>query len=225
MVLGYFMTFLFFYFSNVLFPDKSFFVYLWYFVQKATFLLLPLISALLVLISDAYIGLKSVFVNLIPLSLAKLIYSLPYYYLIFVFDPLYSSDDAIIFSPIQSIFECIFLYVFTLILFFILRFILGAVNKSGESRAALLSKNTKLDFSDPVSLTFAIASLLSFLYYFIVEIVDTVSVISRYTGRLLGKEIVYIVFSYAFDVALLIGFYFILAYLKNYIVKYRVREE
>ena len=225
LVLGYFLTFLSFYFANVLFADKAFFAYLWYFIQKATFLLFPLIAALLALIADAYIGLKKVFAVLIPLSLPKLIYSLPYYYLYFVYDPFYDSIDALLYSLIQSTIECIFTYAFTLIVFFVMRFILDSISKKNEPRSALLTKKTALDFGDSVSVTFMITSLLSFLYFFIVEIVDTVSVISKYSGRLRGGEIVYMVFSYVFDVLLLAGFYFILASIKNYIVKYRVKED
>lgn len=225
LVLGYFLTFLSFYFSNVLFADKAFFTYLWYFVQKATFLLLPLISALLALIADAYLGFKRALINLIPLSAAKLIYSLPYYYLVIVYEPLYDSGDALLYSLLQSMLECIFLYAFTLLIFLLMKFIIDRVSKKSATRGELLKENTGLDFANPVSLTFMISSLLCFLYFFIVEIVDTVSVISRYSGRLTGAEIFYIVFSYIFDVILLAIHYAALVYVKNYVIKSRLREE
>ena len=215
MMLAYFTTFLSFYLANAIYTDKAFFSYLWYLVQKATFLLLPLISALLALIAAL--------VRLIPLSLVKMIYSLPYYYLYFVYD-IYDSGEAIFFALIQAVAEAIFLYAFTLVIFLLMRYLLGAFNKKNEAKDTLLAKKTVLNFSDPVSLTFSVSALLCFLYFFIVEIVDTVSVVERYSGRLRGGEIVYIVFSYVFDVLLLAVHYFALAYVKNYIAEYRIRE-
>ena len=223
LTLAYFVTFLSFYFANVLYSDKAFFAYLWYLVQKATFLLLPLISAMLVLIADAYLGMKSALVKLIPLSLAKLIYSLPYYYLYLVYD-IYDSTEAILFALVQAITEAVFLYIFTLIIFLVMRAFLAAFNKRGESRDMLLAKKTTLNFADPVSRTFAISSLLCFLYFFTVEIIDTVSVISKYSGRLRSGEIAYMVFSYCFDVLLLAAHYLVLSFVKNYIAEYRIRS-
>lgn len=224
LLLGYFLTFLTFYFANVLFYDTAVFSYLWYFVQKATFLLLPLLSALLTLIAYAYSGFKLALVALIPLSAAKIMYSLPYYYLNFVYDPFYDSLDALILALLRSILELAALYAFTLVIFFLMKFILDAASKKSEPYSLLLSRSTALDFSDPVSVTFMISSLLAFLYFFTVEIVDTVSVISRYSARLTGGEIVYMIFSYVFDVLLLALHYYALAYVKNYIVKTRVRD-
>lgn len=223
LTLAYFATFLAFYFANVLYSDKAVFAYIWYLVQKATFLLLPLISAMLVLISDTYLGMKSALVKLIPLSLAKLIYSLPYYYLYLVYD-IYDSTEAILFALVQAITEAVFLYIFTLIIFLVMRAFLGAFNKRGEPRDALLAKKTTLNFLDPVSRTFALSSLLCFLYFFTVEIIDTVSVISKYSGRLRSGEIAYMVFSYCFDVFLLAAHYLVLSFVKNYIAEYRIRS-
>ena len=223
LTLAYFATFLSFYFSYVLFYDKSFFSYLWYFVQKSTFLLLPLVSATLILIEESYCGMKSALIKLIPLSFAKAIYSLPYYYLYFVYD-IYDSIEALSFAFIQSLVEVLLLYIFTFIIFFIMRSLLKAFNKSTKSHGEILSKRTVLNFSDPVSLTFMISAVLCFLYFFVVEIVDTVSIISRYSARLRGGEIAYMVFSYFFDVLLLAVHYLVLAYVKNRIINYRLRE-
>lgn len=224
LLLGYFVTFLSFYLANVLFYDTAVFSYLWYFVQKATFLLLPLISALLILTEYAYSGMKRALIALIPLSATKIMYSLPYYYLNFVYDPFYDSLDALLLALLRSFLEIIALYAFTLAVFFLMKFILDLASKKQEPHAALLSRPTTLNFSDPVSLTFMVSSLLAFLYFFTVEIVDTVSVISRYSARLTGGEIVYMIFSYVFDVLLLALHYFALAYIKNYIVKTRVKD-
>ena len=224
LTLAYFVTFLTFYCTYVLFYDKAFFSYLWYFVQKSTFLLLPLISAMLILIADAYSGMKKALVVLIPLSLSKMIYSLPYYYLYFVYD-IYDSIEALFFALLQSIAEIVFLYGFTLLIFFVMRFLLNSFNKKLVHRRELLAKRTELNFSNPVSLTFAVSALLCFLYFFTVEIIDTISIISRYSGRLNGGEIVYMVFSYFFDVLLLAVHYVALSYIKNYIMRYRLREE
>ena len=222
LTLAYSMTFLSFYLANSLYTDKAFFAYLWYLVQKSTFLLLPLVSAMLTLLADSYLGMKKALVRLIPLSLAKMIYSLPYYYLYFVYDIYYDSIDALFLGFIQATFEVIFLYLFTLLIFLVMRYFLGVFGRRGETKDKLLAKKTVLNFADPVSRTFALSSLLCFLYIFIVEIIDTISIVSRYSGRLRGGEIAYIVFSYCFDVLLLALHYFVLSLIKNYIAEYRI---
>ena len=221
LTLAYFVTFLSFYFANVLYADKAFFVYLWYLVQKSTFLILPLVSAMLTLLAESYLGMKSALARLVPLSLAKVIYSLPYYYLYFVYD-IYDSSEAIVFALLQALLEVAFLYLFTLLIFLMMRFAIDAFSRKAP-RYMLLAKKTVLNFSDPVSRTFALFSLLSFLYFFTVEIIDTVSIVSRYSGRLRGEEIAYIVLSYCFDVFLLAVHYFVLSYIKNHIAEYRIR--
>ena len=220
----HFVTFMILYCSEFVFVNSTFMTYLWYFMQKATFLLMPLVAAMLILLADAYLGIRGALLRLLPLSFAKMIYSLPYYYLVFVYDPFYDSADAIFFALIQSFAESIILYAFVLIIFYIMKGFLWLFNKTGEKNSELLSKSTVLDFRDPVSLTFMTSSLLCFLYFLIDEIITTVSIISRYSGRLLGGEIVYMVFSYAVDISLLALHYFALAYLKNRIVKERVSE-
>lgn len=220
----HFATFMILYCSEFVFINSKFITYLWYFMQKATFLLLPLVSAMLILLADAYLGIKAALVKLLPLSFAKMIYSLPYYYLLFVYNPLYDSTDAIFFALIQSFAESIILYVFVLIVFYIMKEFLWLFNKTEEKNSELLSKNTVLNFRDPVSLTFMISALLCFLYFLIDEIITTVSIISGYSGRLLSGEIVYMVFSYVIDVLLLALYYLALAYLKNLIVKARVSK-
>ena len=222
---GYFLTFLTFYFANVLFYDTAVFSYLWYFVQKATFLLLPLLSALLTLIAYAYSGFKLALVALIPLSTVKAVYSLPYYYLNFVYEPYYDSVDALLLAAVRSILEIAALYAFTLIIFFIMKLILDLLGKKKESYKTLLSKKTTLDFADPVSLTFMICALLCFAYFFVGEIIDTASIIAKYEARLTGAEIVYMIFSYVFDVILLALHYLALSYLKNYIIDKRVKND
>lgn len=221
----HFATFLVLYFSEFIFADSVFMTYLWYFVQKTSFLLLPLLSGLLVLIADAYIGMKAALLRLLPLSLARITYSLPYYYLLFVYDPFYDSADAIRFALIQTAAEILILYVFTLIIFFIMKGILKWLDKSRKPNSELLVKKTVLDFRDPVSLTFMISAALCFVYFITEEIINTVYVISRYSGRLLGGEIAYMVFSYFVDVLLLAIYYFALSYVKNSIIKNRLAED
>lgn len=218
----HFLSFAVLYFSEFVFSDSRFMTYLWYFIQKATFLLLPFISALLILIADAYMGIKAALLRLIPLAMAKTIYSLPYYYLYFVYDPFYDSGDAILFSLIQSLLESIVLYVFTLIIFFIMKSTVKALCKNEFSVSELLSKRTVLNFSDPISLTFMLCSALCFVYFLIEEIINTVSVISRYSGRLMGGEIAYMVFSYVVDIILPALYYFALSYIKNSIIENRL---
>jgi len=225
LLLFHFATFLLYYISTYILYDVQFFTYVWYYVQKSTLLLIPLVSALLVLIADAYLGMKRALIMIIPLSFTKLIFSLPYYYLAFVYDPLYDSTDALLFSLIQSVLESVVLAVFVIVIFFIMRYLISVLNKTDDSRDVILSAKTVLDFKNPVSATFMISSALCFVYIVIDEILTTAAMISQYSGRLTGSEIAYILFSYVFDIILLLLHYFALSCVKNHVIESYVKAE
>ena len=75
-----------------------------------------------------------------------------------------------------------------------------------------------MDFKNPLSLAFAIVSLLGFSYYFIYEIIDTVVILISYSGTLTLGEIAYMFFAYLFDIALIFAYYFAISSTKNLII-------
>ena len=222
LLLVHFATFLIMYLAEFIFKS-GFFTVLWYYVQKTTFLLIPLVSGLLTLIADAFLGTRAALLRLIPLSLAKLIYSIPFYYLQFVYDTFYDSVDAILLSLLQSLIESIVLYIFSLIIFIMMKCFLWILN-DGRSNRELLAKDTVLDFHDPVSATFMICTALCFVYWLVDEIITTVSTISSY-ATLTAGEIIYMLVSYVIDIALLALYYVALSRIKNAIIKSRLTDE
>ncbi|MBQ9071337.1 MAG: hypothetical protein IJY23_08345 [Clostridia bacterium] len=221
LLLSYFLTFLLYYFANHLFYEVAFLGYLWAFVQKATYLLLPILAGLIAVIVYSYRGVKAALVSLIPTSLSKIIYFIPYYYLMFIYD-YFDSGESLLLGFIVSLAEAIASYVMSLAVFFIIIVIVSRRKEKSVSVASALEKKTLLDFSDPVSLSFALISLVVFLYVFGSEISATVTLIRDSYGSLKTEEIIYTVVSYIYDALLLVFHYLALSFVKNKVFEKRL---
>ncbi len=215
--LGYLTTFLIYYLSNHIFYNAAILSYSWLFLQRLTYLLMIFIAATVTLIFYSLGENKKAYISLIPFSLVRTVYFIPYFYLIFIYDG-FDSFEAIIFGILASIGDAAISYLLTLLIFKIMVFIIKKTNKSDLTLTELIIKPTRLNFSDPISLAFTIISLIGFSYFFVKEVIDTAIFISDYSGTLLAGEILYIIFSHIFNLALVFIYYFTLSHIKNKIL-------
>ena len=214
--IGYFLTFLLFYLTNYI-SDTLASAYIWLFAQKVTYLLPLMITAAITLTLFCLFGKRVAYTALIPFSVVRIIYFIPYLYLQFIFDG-FDSVESILYGGLLALAEAVLSYALSLAIFGIMLFIVKKANAGRASLEDIVFKKTTLDFLNPLSLAFAIVSLLGFSYYFIAEIVDTVVILVSYSGSLTLGEIAYMIFAYVFDVALIFAYYFTLVFIKNLIV-------
>ncbi len=215
--LAYLTSFLLYYIATFIYPTDTL-TYIWLFAERATYLLFPAISAVLTLIVFTYCGGYRGAIAAIPLSLTRLIYLIPYYYLDIIQEG-YDSIESLGYGSLLSLGEVIILYGFIMLITALIRFI---IKKHGTEPAEALAKRTVLDFADPVSLSFMIISLLSCTYLTVKEVIDTVYFISEYGARFTQSEIVYMVISYVADILIPLGYYFILSFIKNCVIASRL---
>ena len=213
---GYLLTFLLFYVANYL-SDSLALAYVWLFAQKLTYLLPLLVTAMVTLALYAVYGKRVAFLALIPFSLVRMIYFIPYLYLQFIFDG-FDSVESITYGALTALGEAALAYALSLLVFGVMLFIVKRANAGRASLEEIIFTKTGLDFLNPLSLAFAIVSLIGFSYYFISEIVDTVVILITYSAALTSAEIAYMVFSYVFDLGLIFAYYFTLVFIKNLIV-------
>lgn len=214
--IGYFLTFLLFYLTNYI-SDTLASAYIWLFAQKVTYLLPLMITAAITLTLFCLFGKRVAYTALIPFSVVRIIYFIPYLYLQFIFDG-FDSIEAILYGGLLALAEAVLSYALSLAIFGIMLFTVKKANAGRASLEDIVFKKTTLDFLNPLSLAFAIVSLLGFSYYFIAEIVDTVVILVSYSGNLTLGEIAYMIFAYVFDIALIFAYYFTLVFIKNLIV-------
>ncbi|MBQ3016509.1 MAG: hypothetical protein IJD79_07000 [Clostridia bacterium] len=217
LLLGYLGAFILYYLSNQIFYEVEPLAYIWIFAQRLIYFLMLFISATLTLILYFSDKSKRAFLSLIAFSAARTIYFIPYFYLIYIYDG-FDSIEAILFGILTAVGEAALAYGLTLLAFGFMLLVIKKANKSALSPSELILQHTKLDFSDPISLSFALLSLIGFSYFFIKEIIDTAIFLVDYSGSITVGEIFYIVFSFIFDLALIFIYYFVLSYVKNRIV-------
>ena len=207
----YLATFVLYYLSNYIYMSDVL-AYVWIFVQRATYVLMPLISVLVTLIVYAFLGTKKAVICGLSLGLPRAVYLLPYYYLKIIIEG-YDSVESLSYGALLTAGELIIGYVLTAIAIFIADLI---ITKRGKAPLCeKLAVHTVLDFADPVSLTMLIASAAAALYFVVNEIIDTVSFIAEYGTRFSDAEIIYLVISFILDILIPCGYYIVLSAVKN----------
>ena len=189
--------------------------YVQLFVRKATYMLIPLASSAVILAISAYKSTKEALLRAIPLSLVRMLYFIPYFYMMNYTDMWgFASGEAILYALLFAFGEVIISYVICILVFALMYLIVK--KKSGEEDfSAVMDKYASLNLESPVSIAFMICSSLVFVYFFVMEIIDTVSFIKDASGSFYTSEIIYIIASFIFDIALLFIHFFTLCYVKN----------
>jgi hypothetical protein len=161
--------------------------------------MIPAFSAFVLLLSSE--GLPRTILSAFKLTLPRLIYTVPYFYLYYI----YQGFDSMESLALLSLRSAVFLLIFTLellLLYYGARLILK-LTRRGEA----------LDFSKPLPFfdtatasAFAILmiSFIKFILNIISEIVDTVTYLIDYAGEYHADEITYMILRYLFILASLL---------------------
>ena len=216
---GYFLTFIVYYLANYIYIGEVFY-YVWQFIQRAVYLIMPIAAAVIILVRSAYSRPSLAALYAIPLAAVRMLYFIPYFYLLVLTEG-FDSVESLCYGTLLSLFEAVVSYALTMIIFAAMRFII-ARRASDTAIGEVIARKTVLDFGDPVSLAFLSVCGASFLYFFIKEIINTVSFISEYGISFSASEIIYTVISYILDVLMPLFYYFIISCIKNKIIETRL---
>ena len=176
----------------------------------------------------------------LAIAAAKIIYSLPYYYLYFLSIG-YDSIDGIPLYTLSALLAVIFEWA-KLLLFFTLIYLTSrrhimreliltlpkahqkkptekekqVLHASADARlAGELTLGGVLNFDAPVTLSIFLASVGQFVYALSVEIKNAVDYLTEFAGNYRTGEIIYMTFCFVFVVAELIISHLVCYYLKN----------
>lgn len=215
LLLSYFLSFLIYYIPNFA-VESEVLAYISTFVRRCVYLLIPISAAYIALIGASFLGVKWAVLRLIPMMLVRMIYLLPLFYLMLLADG-FDSIEGLLIGLGLSLGEALIAYGLTLLLFFAMRFIQG-YKRDTDTSCDLLPSNW-LDLSNKTNLACALVSLAAFLYFFVSEIIDTVLYIIKYNGYYRTGEIIYIIFSFIYDIALLFVYYLTFILIKRILSK------
>lgn len=213
-------------FSYIVSAPNDFVVYLVHFTTNTITLLLPLISASVLLIKRTYVGKSPMLVAAIPLAITKIIYLVPYYYMFFIYSG-YDSIESLTMGALWSIPEIAFLYGETVLLAVGMRLISDFIEKRAEQPRAfheLIAERPVLDLDNSATLSIFCVGILTFIYLFVKELVNAISYFVEYAGSYKMDEILYIAFSFIYDVLMLLIVHLVMCAVKNHILSKRLYE-
>jgi hypothetical protein len=198
--------------------------YVSYYLSKtAEFLAPPVIAAvaLLILTSDG----KGAFAKFtVTVASARLFYSLPYYYIIFIYNHGYDSLESICLSLAASALVVLLTVLGTLVCVTVSLAVMRWRCRKCDTPPALatemiMKKHPTPDFlaigNTPI-LTFA---LLRFAFSFTMELIDTISFFIAYRSDYLPKEIITILVNFTLLFVLLVASYLIASAVRNALIK------
>ena len=107
-------------------------------------------------------------------------------------------------------------YARTLALYLLMLFALTRFSKhKALTKDAIFKKTDIFDFQHPVTFSLFTASIASFIYNLVLEIIDTVSYIREVEGSFEVGEIIYIMMRYVFILALMFISHAVAVFVKN----------
>ncbi len=204
--------------------------YIAFYVFKCADFLIPAVIALIGIAVYAYLGFRAAFGVTLVLSLSRLFYTVPYYYIIFIYNHGFDSLEAISIALIASAGVILFTLLSALVSGKITFMIAGGrrADKRADTKSYMKEK-MRIDkmgsYLSDGNLPALFISAVYFVTGLIGEIIDTVSFFIEYASDFRGYEILTIVANYLLLFALLIGGYILLSTVGKMYIKKHLAEE
>ena len=201
------------------------FEYATLYLGKISSFLIPTLIATAVTLIYAYKNFESALLFSLFVSSARIFYTLPYYYIVFIYNYSYDSLEAIAMAILASVLTVLFTALLSMLLLgvCILCCRLAARKSKGvnarEYLAAKLTFTDRLDILGGANPAFLAMSGCIFIYSLISEIVDTVLFFIEYGLDFSGAEIITIMINYVLILALAVLSYAAMTTFKNRLLK------
>lgn len=205
------------------------FEYISYYTTLALdFLAIPMLATVM-LVLRARESAGRAFLHMIFISTARIFYTLPYYYVAFIYNYRYDSLESILLSLVASVAVILISALVSIIYLAIaVHFLVRKAKKNKSVNIPTVYDVVKMpttsDFLSTSGLPLTVFSLLSFGLHGVKELIDTVSFFIEYRLSYTAGEIVTILLNYVLLFLLLIAAYNLCARLKNRLAKYEIDE-
>ena len=200
------------------------FEYVSYYISKSVEFLAPPVIATFALFVLIEFGRASFVKFTLALSSARALYSIPYYYIIFIYNYGYDSVEAIIISLVATVLVILLTFIGVLISLLIYRALMKRYCKKTDTSPevflpSLLTKSSCKDFLSPNNVPLITFALVRFSFSFIMELFDTVTFFIEYRSDYMPKEIITKLLNFVLLFLLLIVSYLTASILRNAAVK------
>jgi hypothetical protein len=221
------LLFLAFYLNNFIFeytPVIDTLEYIRRFVDDLIHFAIPCVSAVTVHINYKIGARSDVFAGTAYLTLSRLFYTVPYYYLYHIYVG-YDSIESIIASLTVSVIICAVTYLWILLLMLIANISLSfKCKRCGTDQASALSEIEFIDLNAPATFSCAAVVFVAFAAELTEEIINTVIYLIDYSGTYRTSEIIYIAFCFVFLAVKLLCTHILAVLTRKIIFKWRVNS-
>ena len=199
------------------------FEYISLYISKATGFIVPTSIAAISIILYAKRGVRSTLLFSLVSASAGLIYAIPYYYIIFIYNYSYDSAESITLAIPSSILYVAVTVISAITPLFATVLVMHLAGKRKndsfdvkKSLSDSLSESKYIfDFSNRANLVISISSLFAFAVAFISEIIDTVLFFAEYKLDYTVPELLTIICNYILLFIMLFASYVLGVYIKN----------
>ena len=195
------------------------FEYVSYYLSKTVEFLAPPIIAAIALVILLNHGKSAALKFSFAVSSARAFYSLPYYYLIFIYNHGYDSLESIALSVAATALVILLTALGVLISLTLAFFVLKCIYKSHDAILESGKRSNVFDFLATSNLPVLIFALARFGFSFIMELIDTVAFFIAYRSDYMPVEIITILVNFLLLFILLIASYLLASNVKNALVK------
>ena len=200
------------------------FEYVSYYISKSVEFLAPPILATVALVVFINCGKGALVKFTLAVASARIFYSLPYYYIIFIYNHGYDSVESILLSLLASV---LIILVTALGVFASLGIYYLVVKKQcanggtsiGDFLPSLLKRTEAVDFLSPLNVPILTFALTRFTFSLFTEIADTVAFFIEYRSDFIAKEIITILANFILLFVLLIVSSLVASGIKNALIK------
>jgi hypothetical protein len=200
------------------------FEYVSYYLSKSLEFLAPPVIAAVAYVLLKTGGKRAAIYFTLTVSSARVFYSLPYYYIIFIYNYGYDSVESILLSFLATVLVILVTMLGTLIsigAYYLAVKIICKRSKEdiSEALARPIEKASITDFLHRGNLPVLVFALVRFIFSLTLELIDTVSYLIEYRGDYLPTEIITILANYTLLFILLVASYLIASVIKNKLVE------
>lgn len=202
--------------------DIKWLVYLVYWIRNLSQTMVPLLTAVALLLLFRA-GHRKLWLFAILPALSPALYYLPDHYLYYLAAEL-DSAEALAMGGLMTLLECIGIYTFVLLLYFIAKSVFVHITKK---KTEDLSEEVYplFDLQDPMTKSVFFASFANFCLQIIIEIIRTISYLVSNSGTYTFEEILTILLSFVMHLAVLLASHaFCMLYLRYADKHYRIEE-
>ena len=206
------------------------FEYFSYYLSKSVeFLAPPIIATVVYLVYKEY-GRQTALITALTISCARVFYTVPYYYIIFIYNYGYDSVESITFSLLATLLvvglTVIGIVISIGIYLLVMKIICKRTGSAPTCEPTLpTEKSNALDFLARANLPVLVFALSRFAFSFVMEFIDTVSFFIEYTSDYRAMEIITILINFTLLFVLLVASYLISAHIKNALITDGKTEE